>query len=370
MPLIPPPGTRVAMLGACLLALGTASCKGEDGLPPGITLRFVTDTASPHYGSVEAWPVNDRIAAQHYEGTLRVTVGDTFGLSMLGSYSLDGHTLRFTPRFPPKPGVIYFARWEGATRSWRVPADSGAATTVVSAVYPSANILPVNLLRMYVEFSAPMSTGKALDHLKLYAGDSLLDEPFYSAGGEVELWDPDKRRLSVLFDPGRSRRSPRPREELGLPLREGMRYRLVIDSAWPDAAGRPLREKHAKAFRAQGMERGLVRTADWTLSTPKAGTRDSLIVVFPKPLDFALLNRLLVVRLSANAVLGRIVVSNRERRWAFAPAEPWQPRRYSIRVDHALEDVAGNRIGRLFDSRPGDVTGPRTARTFLPFEPR
>ena len=52
-----------------------------------------------------------------------------------------------------------------------------------------------------------------------------------------ELWDPSQTRLTVLFDPARIKRGLVPNAQLGLPLRAGRRYRLEIDSAWPDAQG-------------------------------------------------------------------------------------------------------------------------------------
>jgi len=119
----------------------------------------------------------------------------------------------------------------------------------------------------------------------------------------VELWDPQHTRLTILFDPGRIKRDLKPHEEMGLPLRTGKRYRLVIDRTWRDAEGRPLVRAFVKSFRAGLQDRSLVRTSDWRLTAPRAETRDSFIVTFPEPLDRALLMRLVSVRDSSGAAV-------------------------------------------------------------------
>ena len=48
-------------------------------------------------------------------------------------------------------------------------------------------------------------------------------------------------------------------------------------------------------------------------------------------------------------VNGRVDLAHHEREWRFTPATPWQPGEYRLVVDTALEDIAGNRIGQLFD---------------------
>jgi hypothetical protein len=232
----------------------------------------------------------------------------------------------------------------------------------------------MNLLRMYVEFSAPMSSGHAWDFVKLYAeGDSLVEEPFFTAGGVVELWDPDHTRLTVLFDPGRIKRDLKPHEEMGLPLRASKRYRLVIDSAWRDAAGRPLMRSFTKQFRVGAQDRTLIRTAGWRITRPRAGTTDSLLVGFPESLDRALLARLVSVHDAAGAkVDGVAAISERETRWTFTPSRPWGNGAYALHVDTELEDLAGNNLKRLFDVAPGDsaAIGIVAAVERLPFLPK
>jgi hypothetical protein len=46
---------------------------------------------------------------------------------------------------------------------------------------------------------------------------------------------------------------------------------------------------------------------------------------------------------------GAIAVTEKETRWSFTPQQPWQAGRYHLTADTALEDLAGNSIGRPFE---------------------
>jgi len=163
---------------------------------------------------------------------------------MIGTYVVSHDTLRFDSQFPPVRGT--FNAKSGATTpavfshaTWTRPLPSGASTATVAEVYPTADSLPMNLLRMYVQFSAPMTVGDDAEkriHLLDEKG-AIVDKAFLIAAGGQELWDPDHTRLTIFFDPGRIKRDLTPHEALGLPLREGRSYSLTIDSTLRDAHG-------------------------------------------------------------------------------------------------------------------------------------
>jgi hypothetical protein len=383
---------------ACVFVLVACARDAVDRPRDEPALVFWDDTGSSAFGDVVLlpWREADLGALREsnpsqdvWQQILGVRVGDTTGLPMLGTYSVAGDTLRFHPRFGPSRGTRYVARFDsralyahlkrqGPTTvivaSWSAAGSNAKPSTTVRAVYPTSSDVPMNLLKMYVEFSAPMSTGRSYEYIKLYAtGDSLVDEPFFTAGDAIELWDAEKTRLTVLFDPGRIKRDLKPNEQRGLPLRTGVRYRLVIDSSWPDAQGNPLVRSHEKRFRVSGLDRSLVQTRDWKVKPPRAGTRDSLVLDFPEPLDRALLDRLLVVCDSAGrAIPGAVAITDSETRWTFTPNVNWSAAPNYVEVDTELEDLAGNNLKKLFDVAPGDsgATGVSGPRARVPFTPR
>lgn len=269
---------------------------------------------------------------------------------LLGSYNVEGGALIFRPRFPLQPGLRYRAVFKptDTVASFDIPKPE-TASTVVERVYPSAGVLPENQLKFYVHFSAPMGRGEAYRRVRLLdESGRRVELPFLEL--EQELWDRDGKRLTILFDPGRIKRGLVPYEEVGVPLRAGHSYTLVIDRDWRDAQGQPLREEFRKRFRVGPADRQPPDPMKWRITPPKSGASDALVLEFPEPLDHALLEHFLqVTGPNAKPVPGSISVDREETRWRFTPREPWTPGSYSILVVTTLEDLAGNRIGRPFD---------------------
>jgi len=266
---------------------------------------------------------------------------------MLGAYSIENGSLVFRPRFPLAAGVraraVFHPPNSPAIEAvFEAPKADLTASTRVRHVYPSTDVLPDNQLKFYLFFSAPMRRGEAWLHIHLLdQNGKTVDLPFL----EQELWDRDYQRLTVLFDPGRIKRGLLPLQEAGPAIEDGKQYTLVVDKEWRDARGAPLQDAYRKSFRAGPADRTPPDPAQWRLSAPQAGTSEALVVRFPKPMDYALLLRLLEV----SGVAGTVSVDNKETEWRFIPSEPWKPGAYRLVVDTALEDLAGNRIGQAFD---------------------
>ena len=64
-----------------------------------------------------------------------------------------------------------------------------------------------------------------------------------------------------------------------------------------------------------------------------------------------------------------VAVDRNETQWRFVPAGPWKPGGYELVVDTAIEDLAGNRIGRAFDIDTFEPVSERVIRktVSLPF---
>ena len=359
------------------IRLGAASGRlvvAVEGLPVE-TLAGLEQAAPPR----EAWQAFLRIQVARGDGT-------SGGLpAVLGDYAVQDGALRFTPRFPFVPGQRYDVVFEpsfmpsAAARSAAaplqpirttiaVPAPERAPSTRVVAVYPSALEVPENHLRLYIVFSAPMGLGAGSPYIRLVDehGGPLAD-PFLPL--DVDLWNADRTRFTVLYDPGRVKRGILPNEEMGRPLTVGRTYALEIDAGWRDAEGQPLTAPFRREFRVGPPRERALDPADWRLQVPTAGTRDPLTVIFPAPLDYGLLQRALRVAAGDGQTLaGEIRIDREETRWLFTPRTPWQPGEYLLVAAATLEDVAGNRIGRPFEV--DESSGPSARRATgarLPF---
>jgi hypothetical protein len=379
--------TVVALLAAGGAALVTGAGRSPGGVPAIELVAGADDESPPSAVDVRGLggPVLRALAGRVPDDAvwagaiaLRVDAGgrDTALPPVLAHYAVRGDGVRLTPRFPLAPGVAYrvvvdpaaLARLSGlpapsapvaVERRFAVARREPERTTRVVGVHPAAARVPANLLRWYVELSAPMEPGGALPHVR------LLD----AAGREVpgaflrldeELWDPSRRRVTLLLDPGRVKRGIRTNVEEGAPLVAGRRYRLEVDAAWRDGRGAPLVSGFAHEFEVAPADRHALDVARWRVQAPRAGTREPLRVAFGEPLDHALAARLIAVHAAGaegRVLDGAVSLDADDAGWRFVPAEPWRGGDYELRAGAALEDVAGNSLARVFDAdrRSGDL---------------
>jgi len=284
---------------------------------------------------------------------------------MLGLWEVVGQTVFFKPRFPFLPDREHVASFHGPRLAELagLPADIQGQSLLfhfkpppairgpapqVQRVHPVGEQLPANILRLYIHFSQPMRRGMA------YAGIRVLDV----SGVEVprpfvivpeELWNPQGTRLTVLFDPGRIKRGLDPHIQDGAPLQQGGSYTLVV-SGREDARGNPQLVPFVKRFTVVKADRASPDPGSWQLKTVSLGTSDPLVVETGECLDHPLLARSLqIISLSGQILAGKVTVNNRADSWRFTPEKPWSAGTYQLRVLPELEDLAGNRIYRLFD---------------------
>ena len=380
-----------------LAAAGTSCATRRDSSP---SLRWVPDPTSPTRATVEVRPSDPRrwdVPSTGYDTPVdrllrvyarspRAGTADTVNPdpAMLGTYERGGGVLRFRPAFPLEPGVRYVAVLDfrelpgpspmlrGAlTAEYFVPEPPASPPAGVSRVYPTADTLPENLLKFYVHFSAPMSRGGVYRHVRLVDDSGRdIELPFLEL--DEELWDPDMTRLTLFIDPGRIKRGVRPLEEIGPALESGKRYTLRIDRSLRDAAGRELGAEFRKPFTVGPPDREAPDPGRWKVTSPRAATRAPLTIEFPDPMDHALAERLIRVTAEGQVVAGEVSVGDGERRWTFAPNEPWRSGRYEIVIQPTIEDLAGNNIGKPFevDLQSGGEGRPELPPVRLPLEIR
>jgi len=388
-----------AILVAALITLGASlsfqACKRAP--PHSVSLRWTLDQTGSNKLLVEVHGLDaaslDRLREStwtpaEWQRLLSVYAGRPGSTSdpslppMLGAYRLESNVLLFESQFPVEPEAEYRAllrpaaitgeAGEPVTSVYQSPPRNSSPTTIVSHVYPSADVLPENLLKFYVHFSAPMSRGRIYDHIHLRdSAGKEVELPFLEI--DEELWDPAMTRLTLIIDPGRIKRGVRPLEEIGPVLEAGKSYTLAIDSAWKDGAGVPLKQSFEKTFKAGPSDREPVDAALWKTQPPPSGTLEPLSVLFPEPMDSAVTPRSIrITSASGDSIDGKSGLEDQERRWTFVPHSPWRRGGYKLLIQTTIEDLAGNNIGKPFDvdkleairKRPGSST------VTFPFEVR
>jgi len=378
---------RFPLLRAVALATtiaGAAACGGPSGpSAPAVALTSPSGGGSAYINVTGlSGPVLDTLAGQSPEQlsrVLRVAV-DADAPPMLGTHTVVDGALRFTPSFPFDAGRQYEVRFDAAgLPAWDggpaaivatvgLPAVATTPSTLVSQIYPSGDTVPANMLRMYIEFSAPMGRKSGVEYI------ALLDHDGKEIPGAVlpldyEFWSPDHTRFTVFFDPGRVKKGILPNQQMGRPLESGRTVTLVIDAAWRDAQGLPLKQGHRRQFTVSAADEQPLDTAAWRVAAPVPGGRTPVVVTFPEPLDRGLLMRALGVRADGVAVEGEVAIEQHETRWTFTPKSPWRAGAYQLVAQDILEDLAGNQIGRAFEVDNFDTVdkSPNPETVTIPF---
>lgn len=340
----------------------------------------VTGLSAQELASLESARLDDDAWAR----LLRVTVDGAppDGPPIIGRFVISSSALEFTPKFPFDPGRRYSVVFDPArlpsrratgvvTEVLSLPAPILTPTTTVVRMLPTAATLPENLLRVYLEFSAPMARDHGRDYL------TLLDESGHEVKDaflalDIDFWSPDGRRYTVFFDPGRVKRGILPNDLFGRALVAGHRFTIAVDPKWRDANGEPLAAPFQHSFAVGPADMAPLRLKDWRIQTPGARTREPVVVTFPTPLDHGLLQRALAVARGVSTIAGDVAIGPNETEWRFTPREAWPAGTFDLVVLSILEDPMGNKIGRPFDIDSFDHVdrSPTPERMTVPFAVR
>jgi hypothetical protein len=380
-------GHRPIVFGLCLhvCGIGSAADVTIQWEPPNDpAARFVVKGVSAE--ALET--LSTKANAQSNEASKLFNVyttanGKRAETAMSGDVEIRKDMIVFTPRYPLRAGMTFRAVFDPSQikdrglaglskqeKDFALPSLSPGEATRLTEIFPSGEVLPENLLRLYLYFSAPMSRGEAYQRIHLLnEKGKTVEFPFLELG--EELWSPDGRRFSLYFDPGRIKRGLKPRELFGPALIEGGTYSLVIDAAWIDANGQPLKQSFTKKFRVGPPDDKQPNPHKWKIHAPRIDSLEPLVVDLDEPLDSGMLQRVLEIRNPAGQVVpGEIRLANHEQRWEFVPGENWKAGPHRLIVSTGLEDLAGNSIRRLFEIdilRPA-VPGSDSEVVELPFK--
>ena len=265
---------------------------------------------------------------------------------VFGSVSVEENGLTFTPMVPFTPGLLYEVfHKDQHLITFQVPEN--AASTYLKGIYPSADTLPENLLKIYLEFSEPMGESYSENHVWVTSGDDTLHQVFLPL--QPELWDSSHMRLTLWLDPGRIKRDLGPNTMWGTPLVNGKQYTIHVSDDWKDRRGRPLVTDFSKTFHAGEAVRVRPSITEWSIEVPPSDTHDPLIVDLGKPMDYSLLQESLRIFQGENQILVSTEISIHETSVYLHPREKWRSGIYHLKVASRLEDLAGNNLNRLFD---------------------
>jgi len=270
---------------------------------------------------------------------------------IIGSWEKVGNYSYFCPLIPFSRKLRYQARYPSLPPFNFQPEPEKVYTkTTITHVFPTLDTLPENTLKMYLHFSAPMSDVNAYEFIVLKdENGEKIEVPFLEL--TPLLWNHDRTRLTIWFDPGRVKRELLRNQKLGAPLEEGKNYTLHISKNWKDANGYLLADNFTKKIHITAADRIAPNTNNWSATLPKSNSKDPLVINLGESMDHALLQKsLTVLDENGDIIEGKSHLRHHDMEWVFTPTLPWKQAKYRIQINSKLEDLAGNNFNRLFDT--------------------
>lgn len=279
----------------------------------------------------------------------------TASLPMQGDFSKVENVLIFKPYFSFENGLTYVIRISNSTPnefsyvSFKIGEREKKDQAKLLRIFPTANILPENLLRFYFYFQTPMQQEEALKHIKLIDDQGNIDDQVFMKFKE-ELWSNDGKRLTLLFDPGRIKRGVATNVRQGAALENGRRYQLNISGDWQDVYGQKLCKSRVKEITVKEPYRKRLNPDEWTVKEPTLASLDKLTINFDRIIDHTLIQAMIqIIDDTEHFVEGNWEIGNAEKQIHFVPRNKWQKGAYKIIFDTQLEDVTGNNLKNLLD---------------------
>ena len=224
----------------------------------------------------------------------------------------------------------------------------------VQAVYPTSNVLPENLLRMYIQFSQPMKTIGNIEKIKLTDEFGIeVKNVFFN--NTKELWNREQTQLTLILDPARVKTGLITNEALGHAIEPNKNYILTIDNL-EDVYHRQMATSFQKNITVEKADVTVPEIKNWIFTIPEAKSKNSFELSFPQMLDYNSLKlRLIITDNENNPVEGVVSIKNQETQWSFQPKYYWKAREYVLHVNTRLEDPSGNNLNGLFDHKIGSL---------------
>ena len=231
---------------------------------------------------------------------------------------------------------------------------AGNAAPQVVSLSPAARSIPANTLRLYVTFDRPARGIVTTRDVRLVDAEGrVVDGAFMDFG--QDLWSPDGRRLTVLFDPGRVKRSVEGDGESAAPLQAGHSFTVEVSG-------------QRFPYLVTPAVRIAITPQTWRVAVPAAGSRAALKVTFDREMDDALLrDQLEVVDAQGHPEPGQVTTLAGGQVWSWRPKQGWRLGAYRLLAGNKLEDVSGNRVGEALDHDVGSPDAPRDS-VAVPFK--
>lgn len=311
--------------------------------------QLVYDSKNGNYDKIRVFHVEeDAVFKLFVDNDLK-----EYTTPVYSEFLYSNHTLEIIPRFPFTPGLNYVVIGDHFEKLISIPTNFNKTTEVVS-IHPQLSVIPSNVLRFYIYFSAPMREGDFLNYVVLKdKSGRIFNNVFFD--NQYELWNSDRTRLTILVDPGRVKTGLQANLNLGIAFEEGNTYTLTIKKEWKDIYGNTLGSDFSKTYSIGARDTIYPNHSDWVVHQPTVNSKETLVIDFKDTLDHvSSANYISIMNANGDEVSGEVFLNDGSK-FQFIPSENWQDSEYIILINSRIEDLAGNNLNGLFDHEPGSL---------------
>ncbi len=269
---------------------------------------------------------------------------------ILGNIKKNDSSLVFLPLVPFGWNQVYTISYNTTTDHFLLELPKNYKHLSVEAIYPSASILPSNILKWHIQFSRPINKTNVYEHIQFVDN---YGEEISKAILPIEntLTNSKGTLLTLWIEPGRQKRDLIPNQQLGPVFVSGNDYKIIINKELKDQNGVPMLQTSAHKFTIADADRDLINISSWEVLPPVLKTKSSLIINCHESLDYtSALNGVFVIY-NNKKVAGNWEIKDNETKLIFNPLKIWNKGNYIILFNSKIEDLSGNNLNRLFDHK-------------------
>jgi hypothetical protein len=237
-------------------------------------------------------------------------------------------------------------------------------------VFPSADVLPENLLRFHLRFSRVPDVFDVNEDLRLVDGSAAAKKtvahPFLDLS--EGLWSADGLTLTVLLHPGRIKSGLASYEALGAAIQNTRRYELQmrVNAVLGEVVAANCEWFTLKRFSVTQAFTHSIDANAFVVTPPRADTRSPLVIELGHIADRLAVENFLAITDDENAIIpADIDTSDSETTIQIRPQTTWRVGTYAIHFGSEFEDVSGNRFGAPFESNAAGTFEQQTTRLLV-----
>jgi hypothetical protein len=221
----------------------------------------------------------------------------------------------------------------------------------VTKLFPISDTIPANILMFHVYFDQPMNEDPmAFKHIDIIDKNGKIKS---FAWRQKSTWTDSGKHLVLMVHPGRIKRGIAYTDD-GPLFEPNEKYTLRISKHIKNKYNQSLKETHLKTLFVKSALRKELNENDLDVILPKINSRESLKLLFSRPIDIGSLNiGVEVLNEKGESIAGQFFQDNDHQRY-FVPNFKWEEESLTLVFTEYFSDLSSNHFKRAFEEKSID----------------